>query len=118
MITGRIYIAGPMRGKPQLNWPAFDAAKDFLLSLGLDPVSPADIDREAGISPEGPFDDLVVRDCMKRDLKELMECHALLMLPGWENSRGAIAEHALAVAMSIPVMILSENDNGCCRSKD
>lgn len=113
----RVYIAGPMRGVDQLNWPAFDSARDFLISLGLDPVSPADIDREAGITPDGPFDELVVRDCMRRDLHELMECDVILMLPGWENSRGAIAEHAVATAMSIPVLVMSGKSNGCCRSK-
>ena len=80
-------------------------------------MSPADIDREAGITPDGPFDELVVRDCMRRDLHELMECDVILMLPGWENSRGAIAEHAVATAMSIPVLVMSGKSNGCCRSK-
>ncbi|MHB1846903.1 MAG: DUF4406 domain-containing protein, partial [Deltaproteobacteria bacterium] len=40
-------MAGPMRGLPDYNFSAFDAARDFLAGLGHDVVSPADIDRLA-----------------------------------------------------------------------
>lgn len=55
----RAYIAGPMRGYDRFNFPAFDAAKDRLIEMGWDVVSPADLDRAVGITgyttdlPEG-----------------------------------------------------------------
>jgi hypothetical protein len=38
-----IYLAGPMRGRKFFNFPAFDAARDILLSQGYEVISPADM---------------------------------------------------------------------------
>ncbi len=46
-----IYIAGPMSGYPQYNFPAFDEARDELRENGWQVVSPADMDREHGLDP-------------------------------------------------------------------
>ncbi|MHB1850453.1 MAG: DUF4406 domain-containing protein, partial [Acidimicrobiales bacterium] len=48
MTLGRIYIAGPMRGVKDWNFPAFDAARDLLVAAGWEVVSPADLDRAGG----------------------------------------------------------------------
>lgn len=48
----RVYIAGRMRGLPLFNFPAFDAARDRLEALGIEVLSPADMDRAAGFDPE------------------------------------------------------------------
>ena len=42
------YIAGPMTGRPQFNFPEFDRARDHLLALGHTVTSPADEDRKRG----------------------------------------------------------------------
>lgn len=47
----RVYIAGRMRSVPWFNFPAFDAARDRLAELGLEPLSPADMDRLNGFDP-------------------------------------------------------------------
>ncbi len=100
-----IYLAGPMRGIPRYNFPAFDAAKAELEAAGYSVVSPADIDREHGGNylelpdswdwsklPEG-FD---LKDTIARDLDALAECDAVCLLPGWQESKGARAEKAVA----------------------
>ncbi len=46
-----IYIAGPMSGYPQYNFPAFDKARDELEKNGWQVGSPADMDREHGFDP-------------------------------------------------------------------
>jgi len=103
----RIYIAGPMTGYELFNFPAFDAARDELKKAGCwYPVSPADIDREAGFFPEdlrGDWDWNKIPDSagpigaiIKRDIDALMTCSAIYMLPGWEKSTGAKAELQLA----------------------
>jgi len=38
----RIYIAGPMTGLPEFNYPAFNAAAEYLRSLGHHVENPAD----------------------------------------------------------------------------
>jgi hypothetical protein len=89
----RFYLAGAMRGQPRWNFPAFDAARDFLVSLGHDVISPADIDRAVGIDEdtvELPLN--YVRNALRRDFAEIVGCDAIAFLPGWEASYGARAE--------------------------
>lgn len=91
------YIAGPMRGYPLYNFPAFDEAAESLREAGWKVVSPADLDRDNGFDPEigeGPVPPL--DDCIKRDLKAVLECDAIVLLPGWEKSTGAKAEYEVA----------------------
>ncbi|MFA6690339.1 MAG: DUF4406 domain-containing protein, partial [Sphaerochaetaceae bacterium] len=49
-----VYIAGKMRGITYYNFPAFDAARDRLTALGFEVLSPADMDRKAGLDPRDP----------------------------------------------------------------
>lgn len=107
----RIYIAGPMRGIPEFNFPAFDEATAWLRARGHDVFNPAERDRdEDGFTGEG-FDgteDLSqhgfdLRAALGADLAWITE-HAdlVVVLPGWEESKGANAEVATAVALGIP----------------
>lgn len=110
----KIYVAGPMRGKPDFNFPAFDKASAFLRRLGHTVFNPADRDRS--VLPEG-FDDLplaereatIIRDIDARealaaDMKFIAEeAEGIWMLEGWETSLGARAEHALATALKLRI---------------
>jgi len=115
----RIYIAGPMRGYKHYNFPAFDAAAERLRRLGFEPVSPADADRQLGFDPmtlpdghnwntlpEG-WD---IREVAKRCCDAVIGCDGMLMLSGWDNSRGAIAERQLAKWLRICVASNCNND--------
>jgi hypothetical protein len=42
------------------------------------------------------------------DLQQLAVCDAIVMLPGWRQSKGAMQEHAFAVVQKIPVYELKE----------
>jgi hypothetical protein len=98
-----IYIAGPMTGYPEFNFPAFDAARDNL-ERDWNVISPADMDRELGFDPA--WDDVTsefLRDAMRRDIDAVMHVDALYALAGWEQSKGASAEVALAEWRGIPV---------------
>ena len=85
-----------MRGIPLWNFPAFDAARDMLIGLGHDPISPADIDREHGIDenttvlPPG-----FIHTALRRDFAAIVTCDAIAFLPGWETSSGANAERTV-----------------------
>lgn len=115
-----IYIAGPMRGKPYFNFPAFDSARDALQQQGLKVISPADLDRAVGFDPEvlgSEYDwndlnkcDFSLMDAIQRDVGALQQCDAIFMLRGWESSTGARAEKALAEWMRLEVFYEENED--------
>jgi hypothetical protein len=96
-----VYIAGPMRGLPDCNFPAFDAARDRIATAGHIAVSPADHDRDLGIVPTLGPDEMERRfvqlEGWRWDIEQVADCDAVYMLRGWESSTGARAEHAIAV---------------------
>lgn len=99
------YVAGPMRGHDRLNFPAFDRARDYLVSQGVTVISPADIDRASGIREDdyGSGGETVGdnKTFIERDFHAVMSLDPdrgdfLCLLPGWERSVGATAEFFLA----------------------
>ncbi len=117
----RIYLAGPMTGKPSFNIPAFDAATEDLRLRGFDVVSPAELDdpelrAEELASPDGNIANLTGAplhgELLTRDLAIIMDggIDAIWVLPGWERSGGARLETFTAKAIKgLPIM---EYDNG------
>jgi len=103
-----IYIAGPMRSKPEFNFPAFFEAAEWLSSLGLNPINPAEFDVDRGFDPRSGRGQLVtpefIADAIRRDVGLILdEAEGILMLPGWTESIGASAEYALARWKELPV---------------
>ena len=109
----KIYIAGKMRGVPYYNFPAFDEAKKKLQASGWEVQSPADMDRMVGFdamacksnhdwnsTPDG-FSKI---DCVTRCIEAVMVCDAIYMLDGWDKSKGARAEKAVAEWMGKDVI--------------
>lgn len=94
MKATRVYISGPMSGMPEHNFPAFHAEAARLRALGYDVVNPAELNPEPGKTWE---------ECMKVDLRELLDCDLVALLPDWEKSRGARKEMELALLVCIPV---------------
>jgi hypothetical protein len=99
------YIAGPMRGYPNCNFPAFDKAAEQLYRKGYRPINPADLDRMAyglghGAMLHIPEEDIDIEACIRRDIEALLELDPkrdiLVLLDGWRASRGAQAEYHLA----------------------
>lgn len=103
----KIYIAGPMRGIPLFNFPAFDNAAEEIRSVGGIPFNPAEMDRSAGFNPESLPASTDWRDvaalgfdmdaAIERDLDAIRASDAIYMLDGWQRSHGASTEHAVAV---------------------
>lgn len=91
-----IYIAGPMRGIPHFNHPAFFEAERMLLKDGeYEVVNPARMDKES----EEEFEP---RTALNRDLSAICErCTAIYMLRGWQKSAGAMSEYNLAKCLDL-----------------
>ena len=103
-----VYVAGRMTNVPYFNFPAFDKARDDLIELGYNVISPADMDREHGFDamelPDdsdwskwgkalGEFD---IDACIDRDIDAIKRSQAIYLLDGWEQSTGARAEKSIA----------------------
>lgn len=90
-----LYISGPMTGLPALNFPAFHEAARQLRAVGYKVINPAEHDEEPGLPWE---------HYLRKDIRLLMDCDAVALLPGWENSRGARLERDIALALSMPCL--------------
>lgn len=95
----KAYISGPMTGLPHLNFPAFHAAAAQLRAHGLDVVNPAELNPD----PQADW-----HACMRTDIKALCDCEVLVLLPGWEDSKGAHLELHLAHRMGLVVKTLEK----------
>ena len=105
-MTRTIYLAGPMRGLPDLNWPAFDEAARQLRAMGHTVINPADLDREAGLDENQEVTNESLREAAARDLVAIAaRCDTLVLLPGWLYSKGAIAEQMVAKWLDMEVML-------------
>jgi len=105
----RVYLAGPMRGYPDFNFPAFDAGAAALRALGHEVFSPAERDREVhgenvNDSKTGDLTDVPqfdLRGALAADLEWVCKyADAVVLLDGWEQSKGALAERAAAEALA------------------
>jgi len=116
-----LYITGPMTGIPQFNIPAFDAAAAALRSQGYDVTNPAEEEdtpavRAAGLaSTTGNLADLIPTgetwgDLLARDVKIVADrVDGIVLLPGWEKSRGARLEAFVAVQCRKPVYLYQQD---------
>jgi hypothetical protein len=121
----RAYIAGPMTGIEHHNFPAFFKAEAFLrekFPYGTF-INPARLD-SSGIQVNLEYDvditeldkvdwdrlslemqrlvgvgKVTWEDCMRRDIKALVDMTDIVLLLGWEKSRGACLENHIAMAL-------------------
>jgi nucleoside 2-deoxyribosyltransferase len=111
-----IYLAGPMRGILEFNFPAFADATATLRNLGLEVFSPAERDLDIGFDPTGMTGDedlaeygFDLSEALGADLHWITtHADAVIVLPGWERSSGVAAEMATAKALGIPVYLIGD----------
>jgi hypothetical protein len=95
----RYYIAGPMTGLPEYNYPAFEEAATRLRRRGRDVCSPHEINTESAAD----------RGCrqwyeyMVDGVRALLDCTDIVLLDGWELSRGAALELEIAKSLGMAV---------------
>lgn len=115
----KIYLAGPMRGIPEFNFPAFFAGAEKLRAEGHEVFNPAERDNQkhgvdiskgnlAGCEEVAAKEHgFSLREALGADLAWICaEAEGIALLPGWENSRGAKAELAAAAALDLKVRFL------------
>ena len=104
----RVYLAGPMSGYPNHNFDAFAEAAARWRSAGVEVSSPAEMDGDEpdhAALAEVPWEWFI-----RRDLRVLLDCDAVAVLPGWQKSRGASLEVTVARALGMAVYDASAPD--------
>jgi hypothetical protein len=87
-----------MTGLPDLNFPAFHAAAATLRDAGWIVVNPAENDEAPGAAWS---------DCLRKDIRLLMDCTGVALLDGWERSKGARLERHIALELGMEVHPMS-----------
>jgi len=100
-----LYLAGPMTGYKEWNFPAFHAAAMLLRRRGHYVISPAEMDIGIGFDPsttELPADHLA--KMFRRDVMAVLMAEAVAVLEDWEKSSGAQLEVGIARKIGTPVL--------------
>lgn len=84
-----------MTGLPEFNFPAFHAKAAELRAQGFDVVNPAEHAEEPNKS---------WAEYLRKDIRMLMDCDAIWLMPGWSKSRGARLEHHIANELGFAVL--------------
>lgn len=92
-VVNRLYVAGPMSGYPEANYPAFNKASDALRGCGFTVVNPAEVH-----VTQCHYVDLI-----REDLREMLDCHGVATLDNWWESPGARNEVSCAGLLKMPV---------------
>ena len=93
----RAYLAGPMTGHVDYNYPAFHRAAAYYRAMGIDIVSPAELHGDDFGKTWGEY--------LAVDLAALDTCGTIILLPGWNNSRGAKVELCRAIERGLDVKL-------------
>lgn len=91
-----IYVAGPMTGYTDYNFPAFNKAADKLRAQGYKVFNPAD---------HGVVEGATWEDYLRFDITKLIQCDTIYLLEGWENSKGAQLELLIAQRLNMKVLV-------------
>ena len=92
----KLYIAGPMTGLPEFNYPAFRRAVSLLTNHGYEVESPH-VNGETHDQDTTPWETYI-----RLGLLQLLNCEAIALLDGWEKSRGVAMELYVARAIKMP----------------
>ena len=99
----RVYIAGPMRGYENWNYPLFNRATAALRRSGAFVVNPVEISQFAGTPEEIERNPSLLFHLLEADIALLKTCDAIFLLPGWEESKGAKMELSAALDAGLRV---------------
>lgn len=91
-----VYVAGPMTGLPEFNFPLFNATAARLRSDGWHVENPAE---------HGHVEGAGWADYLRWDISRIATCGAVYLLPGWSKSKGASLEVHIAQVLGLRVLL-------------
>lgn len=89
----KIYISGPMTGYPDDNYPAFFAEEERLIKLGYEVLNPARLPKQKDWN-----------GYMRESIKMLMDADEVVMLRGYNMSKGARIEKNIAERLDMKII--------------
>lgn len=92
-IVRKLYLAGPMSGLPDCNYPTFNYNAKLLEEAGYTVVNPA----------QSQLSEAYYTDFLREDLRLLLDCDGVATLKRWEGSVGARNEVMVAGVLGMPV---------------
>lgn len=108
----KVYIAGPMTGRPHYNHAAFAEAKRRWQEAGYIVQTPFDANSRVWQRHYGrPFDptvdtcdygDPLLREMFAEDISTMLHSDLVALLPGWEYSSGVSRELPVALLFEMP----------------
>ena len=107
----KVFLSGPMTGYPGYNFQRFNLAEKQLADAGIECVNPVNICKK--YKEEHVLADKAVFDKMIAEQQEAeRECDAILLLDGWQMSKGVRLE--LKTALEMDMQIFLEEDLDIC----
>ena len=97
----KLYLAGPMSGLPDFNYPAFRVARVELEAAGYEVLSPLDNDPDPATTGQRSWEWY-----LRASIRQVTEAEAVAVLPGWVGSRGAKLEVHVARSLSMEVQLV------------
>lgn len=96
----RIYVAGPVTGKPNRNLEAFEAARVHLCDThqGATVLLPHWFVNETANWHRA----------MRASIETLVKCDAIALIPGWRKSKGACIEASLARNLGMTIIEIKD----------
>lgn len=104
-MTRKLYISGPMSGIEKFNYPAFEKAAQRLRSEQYDVLSAHEVNHDAR-------EDDSWEGFLRRDLIEMLQhCTDIVLLEGWQLSKGSRLELHIAQALSMDVYFFNTSED-------
>ena len=104
----RIYIAGPMRGLADFNYPEFNDYALIFRAFGWHVENPAEIGAKYGTPERINADPAMLAAVMAAEIHALETCDVIVLLKGWQKSVGAKKELHAALSAGLEVRLASD----------
>lgn len=102
----KIYLSGPMTNRQNYR-EEFSAWEMVMHEWGYEVFNPVYLSdyliAKNGLTSETAWDKKYRNLFLKEDVRSMLECDEVLMLPDWKNSKGAKLEHKVAKMLGMPI---------------